>query len=382
MGFVPRMTLFYAALFASIGIQMPFLPLWLAAKGLDQQTIGFLFAFAAVMRMLAIPVATRATDLFGALKGALVLSALAAAAGMTLLGLAPGVLPMFAAYAVAAVAVSAMIPLADTYTLQGLGVRTRFYSQVRMWGSVAFIAGNLAGALADAIAPVHLIWVIAAGFYLTVASGLFLMPVASERPHPAQQGAVRMLLRVPGLLVVAAASSLSQGSHSVYYAFSSLDWAAHGLDGITIGALWSVGVVAEIVLFGFAARLPSAIGPSALLIIGASGAVLRWFVMAFDPPLALLPALQCLHALSFGATHLGAVQYLARLAPPGFAATIQGLLAVANGFVTAIAMVLSGFLHARYGALSYLAMAAMALAGTACAVCAHRFTSLASRPEA
>src|SRR3954471_9288307 len=116
MGFVPRMTLFYAALFASIGIQMPFLPLWLAARGLDQQTIGFLFAFAAVMRMLAIPVATRATDLFGALKGALVLSALAAAAGLTLLGLAPGLLPMFAAYAVAAVAVSAMIPLADTYT--------------------------------------------------------------------------------------------------------------------------------------------------------------------------------------------------------------------------------------------------------------------------
>ena len=61
MGFVPRMTVFYAALFASIGIQMPFLPLWLAAKGLDQQTIGLLFASAALMRMLAIPVATRAT---------------------------------------------------------------------------------------------------------------------------------------------------------------------------------------------------------------------------------------------------------------------------------------------------------------------------------
>jgi PPP family 3-phenylpropionic acid transporter len=90
-----------------------------------------------------------------------------------------------------------------------------------------------------------------------------------------------------------------------------------------------------------------------------------------------LPALQCLHALSFGATHLGAVQYLARLAPPGYAATVQGLLAVANGLVAAIAMVMSGFLHARYGALSYLAMGAMALGGTACAAVAHRFTARA-----
>jgi PPP family 3-phenylpropionic acid transporter len=275
--------------------------------------------------------------------------------------------------------VSAMMPLADTYTLQGLGVRTRFYSQVRVWGSVAFIAGNLgAGWLADVIAPVHLIWPIAAGLAATVASGAFLMPVAAARPHAAHEGrGVAALLRIPGLLVVMAASSLSQGSHSVYYAFSSLDWTAQGFDGVTIGALWSIGVLAEIVLFALAARLPTAIGPTALLIIGASGALVRWTAMALDPPLVLLPALQCLHALSFGATHLGAVQHLARLAPPGFAATVQGFLAVANGFVAAIAMVAAGFLHARYGALSYLAMAAMALAGTACAVCARRFTAAA-----
>jgi MFS transporter, PPP family, 3-phenylpropionic acid transporter len=376
MGFVPRMTLFYAALFASIGIQMPFLPLWLAAKGLDQQTIGLLFASAAVMRMVAIPLATRATDLFGALKGALVLASLVAAAGTTLLGVAPSLPTIFAAYALASVAVSAMVPLADAYTLQGMGARNRSYSQVRMWGSVAFIAGNLgAGLLTDVLAPVHLVWMVAAGFYMTVATSAVLMPVASESSHPTQQsGAMRALFHIPGLIAVAAASSLSQGSHSVYYAFSSLDWTAQGLDGVTIGALWSIGVVAEIVLFALAARLPSAIGPSALLIIGASGAVLRWVIMAVDPALALLPVLQCLHALSFGATHLGAVQYLARLAPPGFTATVQGLLAVANGLVAAIAMVVSGFLHAHYGALSYLAMAAMALGGAACAIAAHRFT--------
>ena len=53
--------------------------------------------------------------------------------------------------------------------------------------------------------------------------------------------------------------------------------------------------------------------------------------MALDPPRALLPLLQCLHGLSFGATHLGALAFIARAAPAGLAATAQGYLAVAGG---------------------------------------------------
>ena len=49
-------------------------------------------------------------------------------------------------------------------------------------------------------------------------------------------------------------------------------------------------------------------------LLGGAGAVLRWTAMAFDSPVALLPVLQCLHGLSFGATHLGAMHALARLA--------------------------------------------------------------------
>jgi MFS transporter, PPP family, 3-phenylpropionic acid transporter len=90
--------------------------------------------------------------------------------------------------------------------------------------------------------------------------------------------------------------------------------------------------------------------------------------MVCDPPAALLPVLQALHALSFGATHLAAVQYLARAAPAGLAATGQGLLAIGNGFVTAVAMALSGVLHARFGSAAYAAMALMAVIGGALAL--------------
>ena len=90
--------------------------------------------------------------------------------------------------------------------------------------------------------------------------------------------------------------------------------------------LWALGVLAEIVLFAFAGRLTAAINPTMLLIIGAAGAAVRWAAMAFNPPTLALPLLQCLHGLSFGATHLGMMGFIARAAPAQLAATAQGTL--------------------------------------------------------
>jgi PPP family 3-phenylpropionic acid transporter len=128
--------------------------------------------------------------------------------------------------------------------------------------------------------------------------------------------------------------------------------------------------VAEIALFAISARL--SVAPTTLLMLGGAGAVIRWGAMAFDPPPALLPPLQCLHAFSFGATHLGAVGVVARRAPVELAATAQGYFAVALGLVMAAAMGVSGVLYARWGSFAYGAMALAAAAGGLFAVVAHR----------
>ena len=95
--------------------------------------------------------------------------------------------------------------------------------------------------------------------------------------------------------------------------------------------------------------------------------MIRWGAMALNPPVALLPLLQCLHGLSFGATHLGALGFMVRVAPAEIAATAQGYLAVAQGLVMAAAMGLAGVLYARYGVQAYWAMAVAALVGGVCA---------------
>jgi PPP family 3-phenylpropionic acid transporter len=109
-----------------------------------------------------------------------------------------------------------------------------------------------------------------------------------------------------------------------------------------------------------------------MLMIGAAGGSLRWAAMAFDPPATALPFLQLLHGLSFGATHLGALTFLSRHAPPGQAATAQGYLAIALGAAMAGAMGLSGVLYGAFGAIAYAAMALAAVVGGACGAVAHR----------
>jgi MFS transporter, PPP family, 3-phenylpropionic acid transporter len=378
---VQRLAIFYAALFVLYGIQMPFLPVWLEAKDVDPGMIGIVLAAPIVARLLAVPVFMREADRHDAVRGALIICGFAAAAGYALVGLSTGALLILAAYALTSLATTPQMPLAETYALKELSARKRVYGPVRLWGSFAFIGGNfVAGFAADVIPARDLIWLIVAASVLIAFAALALPPmtprvVAPSAPAPTRQN----LLRDRPFVAVVAAASLIQASHALYYGFSALQWSAAGFDGTVIAALWALGVAAEIVLFALQARLPPFFEPTVLLLTGACGGVLRWIGMAFDPPAFVLAALQLLHALSFGATHLGALMFLAWHAPPTQAATAQGYLAMASGIAMAGAMVLSGVLYRDFGSIAYAAMALMAIAGGACGLVAHRLRREAPR---
>jgi MFS transporter, PPP family, 3-phenylpropionic acid transporter len=370
--FAFRLAMFYAALFVALGVQVPFLPLWLAAKGLDAGAIGVVLSLPMIVRVFAIPLATRGADRHNAMHTVIVIASALAVLGYGALGLAQGVVAITLAYALASTFFTPLIPLADAYALRGLSHIGRAYGPVRLWGSAAFIVGTFAaGLLLDVIATRDLIWIMVATLAMTTAAAFPLSPLTLRDVVPAKGlPFARDLLRDPALLAAAAAAGLIQASHAIYYGFSALDWTTAGFDGGAIGALWALGVVAEIALFAISGRL--SIAPTTLLMLGGAGAVIRWGAMAFDPPPALLPPLQCLHALSFGATHLGAVAVVARRAPAELAATAQGYFAVALGLVMAAAMGVSGVLYARWGSFAYGAMALVAAAGGLFAVVAHR----------
>jgi PPP family 3-phenylpropionic acid transporter len=165
----------------------------------------------------------------------------------------------------------------------------------------------------------------------------------------------------PGFLAIIVASALIQGSHAAYYIFASIVWKQSGLGGLTIAGLWSLGVLAEIVLFALSPRftLPYAV----LVVIAALSAVVRWVITAQDPPIAMLAIVQLAHGLTFGLTQVGTMGLLVHHVPGHVMARGQGYLAACSGIVASGTAILSGMVFARYGQGVYYVMAAMALSG-------------------
>ena len=374
-GFALRTATLYAAFFAFAGIQMPYLPAWFAAKGLDAREIGIVLAAGMLIRVVAVSLATRLIDRRFEIKAALTMAAALSAALYATMGAASGFAAIIAAYAAISIASSPVLPLADSYVLRGLNARGLAYGPVRLWGSVTFILANVAGGIFLAVIGAQpLVWVLAAAMAMTAAATLPLptRPAPDEPAFAAKKSEVGGLWGSAVFMSVAAGASLIQASHAVMYGFATLQWSAKGLAGTTIGLLWAIGVVAEILLFAASGRLMARIGAVEMILAGALGAILRWTAMAFDPPAALLPILQCLHALSFGATHLGAMHVLSRLADRHGGATPQGDFSALQGVTFAAAMGLSGVLVERLGSFSYLAMSLAAAGGLVIALVAHR----------
>jgi len=363
-GFATRLSAYYAASFLVIGVQMPFFPVWLDAKGLDAAAIGLILAAPAFVRIAAVPLLTRIADRYGALREVLILASFVAAAGYLGVGLSHGALAILIAVSLASIAFTPIFALSDALALKGLKLHGGSYGSIRLWGSAAFIAANLgAGLLLDEIEPVHLIWVIAACAIVAALVSLWIVPLQKTVPSAVDAPSAPPLWRNPAFLSVIAAAALIQSSHAMYYGFSTIDWKAAGFDGVAIGLLWAIGVIAEIGLFAVSGRLPPAFTPQVLLMVGAAGGLVRWGALALDPPGWSLPLLQCLHAATFGATHLGLIGYIAHHAPERFSATAQGYFAILSGLLLGIATGLAGFLYERLGGAGYAGMAIVAAIG-------------------
>jgi PPP family 3-phenylpropionic acid transporter len=358
------LALFYGAIFALIGCHLPFFPVWLRAVGIDAGWIGVISAVPAVTRFTVLPVVTGFAERRGAVRGAMMATAVMTTLGFSLIGTQHLPLAVFLAYAVTAASWTPTVPLTDAYALRGVARYGLDYGPLRLWGSAAFIVGALGcGLLAGMIAAKHLIWIIVATGALAALVSFGLQPLES-RPAPAlARHGSGALLRDPGFLAIIAASALIQGSHSTYYVFGSITWQLAGLGGLTIAALWALGVVAEIVVFALSPRFT--LRPSMLVVIAGVGAMLRWLITAQEPPVAVLAVVQLAHGVSFGLTQVGIMGLMVRHVPMPVVTRAQGYLAACGGIVASTASIVSGAIYARYGQGAYYAMAAMALSGAA-----------------
>jgi PPP family 3-phenylpropionic acid transporter len=360
--FAGRVALFYGTLFGLLGTHLPFFPVWLRAIGIDPAWIGIIIAVPAVTRFTILPFVTALAERRHALRGALMLTAIATALGFALVGSQRQPLLVFLAYVATCAMWTPMLPLTDAYALRGVVRYGLNYGRLRLWGSAAFVVGALVcGLLADVVSAEKLIWVIVALAGLGAAASLVLQNLDRPAAGPTGPHGGNALLRDAGFVAIIMASALIQGSHAAYYTFASISWQAHGLGGLTIAGLWVLGVLAEIVIFAVSPRLT--LQPATMVVIGALCAVLRWLVTAQEPQVAVLALVQLAHGLTYGLTQVGTMGLLVRHVPVQVMARGQGYLAACSGILMSSVSMISGAVYAQYGPGVYYMMAAMAASG-------------------
>jgi PPP family 3-phenylpropionic acid transporter len=366
-----RLGAFYAASFLVVGIQTPFWPVWLAGRGLDATEIALLFAAGIWAKVIATPLVGGLADRLGRRRAIMVALAAAACIAYAALWPAWGFWPLLWLNLVAGVTQSALMPLGDSITLAAVRGERLDYGRIRVWGSVSFIVAALgSGALlagnSAPVAPGNTVLALVLAASVLLLAACFWIPPAPATAGRARWAALGRFAADRRFWLFVASGSALQSSHQLYYGFGTLYWRDLGFSDTVIGALWAEGVVAEIVLFWQSAPLVARMGPLGLMALGGIAGILRWSLIGIVPGLAAAAVLQLLHALTFGASHIGAMYFMARTVPPGAAASAQSLYAaVSAGLGSGFVMLAAGALYSAYNGQAYLFMALLSAAGLA-----------------
>lgn len=359
-----RLSFLYGAIFTVIGVQMPFWPVWLEHRGMEPLQIGILLGAIYWAKVVTNPLIGALVDSYGHRHRIMVILAACAVALFSLYLWADGFTAFLVIGVLGGSVFAALMPLSETVAMS-LTMRGRLdYGRVRLWGSLTFIGMSLVGGwLLEWASPEAVLWLTLGGVATTLAA-VVTAPRVPDRHRDGPRPPFSSLFRDRGFVLFLATASLTQVSHTVYYGFATLHWRDAGLAGGTIGALWAVGVVAEVVLFAASGAVVRWLGPARLLLLGALAGVVRWSAIAVTTDPAILFPVQLLHAATFGCTHLGAMHFIARAVDPRLSARAQAVYSsTAMGLAPGLALIGVGPLYAALGGQAFLAMAAVAAGG-------------------
>ncbi|ARJ42745.1 3-phenylpropionic acid transporter [Pantoea alhagi] len=306
----------YFTYFFCYGIYLPFWAVWLKGSGLDAEKIGLLLGAGMIARFVgSLLIASRVRDpsqLVLALRLLALLTLLCAAGfwlGQQWLWLLLVMIGFNLFF-------SPLVPLSDALAATWTRQIALPYGPVRLWGSLAFVISSaLTGVLITAWNSQAILALLSVGIVMMLGGMLLrpaIMPVGETRAAQSagwtewisllQENSVwRFLLCV----------TLMQGAHAAYYGFSAIWWQEAGYSASVVGYLWSLGVVAEIIIFALSNRLFRRWSARDLLLLSGICALVRWSLMATTTQLPWLIVAQILHCGSFTVCHLAAMRFIA-----------------------------------------------------------------------
>lgn len=303
-----RIAGFYFFYFAFVGMFAPYWSLYLHSIEFDAVQIGILMSVQPVMRMLAPAMWGWLADYLGNRHVVVQIAAFGSALCYLGVFFTTDYYGLLLVLALMSFFWSASMPLVEATTLTYLGKNASRYGRLRSWGSVGFIVAVLG--LGYALDYIAIRWILWAGLIIQIGILFYSrrIPPAEVLAHHTDSHPILRIVLQPQVLALFGACFLMAVAHGPYYTFFSIYLVEHGYAKSAVGALWTLGVVCEIVVFFAMPKLMRRCSLPQLLMVSMALAVLRFLLIGWQvDTLWLLLFAQVLHAATFGAFHAAAV---------------------------------------------------------------------------
>ncbi|MEX6297627.1 3-phenylpropionate MFS transporter [Providencia huaxiensis] len=358
----------YFTYFFAYSIFLPFWSVWLQGEGIDAEMIGVLLGVGLTARFLGAMFITPSVK-----EPSKLIMALRLLAGLSLIfsvGFAFGSHWAWLLFVMIGFNLffAPMVPLGDSLAGTWQKQFSFDYGKIRVWGSIAFIIGSsLMGYLAGVWGHQSImVALIISCLALLLGSMLkpAIMPTGAAKVEGDDKLSFKQLIADKNIVKFLVCVTLLQGAHAAYYGFASLFWKEAGYSDLVIGNLWSLGVVAEVIVFMLSHRLFRRWSARNLLLLSAFCGVIRWGLMGAFTSLPVLIIIQILHSGTFTVCHLAAMRFISARKENEII-LLQGVYsALATGGGLAVLTIIVGYIYERvpahHGVVFYL-MALLAI---------------------
>ena len=375
-GIPARLSLFFVVAFAFPSIQIPYWPIWLKDIGLSPSQIGFLLSCTYLVKTISNPTAGYIIDKYNNWRLLLFCLCFLGAITYSLYFTTENFWFLLAITLLNAALLSAVMSTSESLAVSMALAHRLNYGRIRLWGSISFVITTTITGRILGYHPSSIVLILGLSVLTATTICCFVLPPPAARPtettkaETSKPPSLWSLLRHPLFLLFLVAISFIQVSHILYYGFSSLHWQKAGLSDLTIGFLWSEGVICEIMILAFSHRLLKILTPLQLIMIGAAAGIIRWGVLGSTDSALALFLVQWMHGLTFSVTHLGTLFFIARVVPPTIAARAQSLyFAIPLGLVQGSGMMIGGTLYEIWDGKAFFVMMALAACGGLTTLC-------------
>lgn len=305
--------LFLFAYYAHAGTFSTYATLFFAGKGMSVAQIGALMSMIQVLRIVGPNVWGYVADHSERRVWVLRMTGVAALTAFSGFFFGQTFGQLMAAMVLLNLFTSAQGPLCEALMLSEMRGDLTYYGRIRLWGSIGFIVSVMVAAYAlDAFGIMALPW-IAGTLLLGVLMASLRLKEVARLTHGVAPPSLLTLLRRREVIAFFASTALMVAAHTSLYTFYSLYLERNGYSKAVIGAMWSLGVTAEVLLFYFQAPLFRRWGAMRMMYLTLAIGVLRFALIGAGPHLLwLLVLAQLLHAATFALHHSASVMTLQR----------------------------------------------------------------------